>query len=162
MSKSDENYAKLQELGKTTAESIAEMVAALNVDYDRLTELDDNEQGSLSTEELDELIELKKLAGECRDSEDAEQRIQEDALEVTVRGPWHPPMSPVCEPVEFCILLSTGGPATRIRGELDDNGQPRCAWIECQDWFLPWTQYNGDAVSQDDLLTYCQQFYFGE
>jgi hypothetical protein len=72
---------------------------------------------------------------------------------------------------EFNILLSTGGPAVRIMGELR-YGEPYRAWLEVQDWFTPWTQYYGtnnpddphswaNQPSQDVLLTYARQFYFG-
>ena len=63
------------------------------------------------------------------------------------------------KPFEFCILLSTGGPASRIRGELD-NGEPCRAWLEVQDWGTPWTQYFD--IEQDTLLAYARCFYFGE
>jgi hypothetical protein len=56
--------------------------------------------------------------------------------------------------------LSTGGPALRIRGELDEHKQPDRAWLEYQDWGTPWTQYFD--VEQDTLLQFCQVFYFGE
>jgi hypothetical protein len=60
---------------------------------------------------------------------------------------------------QFVILLSTGGPASRIQGELS-NGEPRRAWLEVQDWGTPWTQYFG--IKQDTLLAYARCFYFGE
>jgi hypothetical protein len=40
--------------------------------------------------------------------------------------------------------------------------EPTRARIQAQDWFTQWTDYMGDAISQDDLLIYCRQFYFGE
>jgi hypothetical protein len=45
--------------------------------------------------------------------------------------------------------------------ELDDHMEPRRAWIQAQDWFMPWTDVLG-GVDSDALLTYCHQFYFGE
>jgi hypothetical protein len=60
------------------------------------------------------------------------------------------------------ILLSTGGPALRIRGELDEYKQPYRAWLEYQDWFTPWTEYHGDNVDTDALLAFAAYFYFGE
>lgn len=102
----DKKYQALQDIGKSAAESIAEMVAAL----------------------------------ECG---------------------WHDPGAE-SEPEEFCILLGTGGPATRIIGKLNGHCEPTRARIQAQDWFTQWTDYTGDAISQDDLLTYCRCFYFGE
>lgn len=58
------------------------------------------------------------------------------------------------------ILLCTGGPAVRIKGELSDN-EPTRAWLEVQDWFKPWTEYFEAGLSEV-LLTYSQQVYFGE
>ncbi len=177
----DFDYDKLQELGKTTAESLAEMVAALNVNYERLEELrgeregfandsDRDEAGEdaakaratwacLNPADAEELAELESAAGDCEDEEDARRRIEEDPLEVTARSTWQPTGEPLTA-AEFCILLSTGGPATRIIGEMNESGEPTRARIECQDWFLPWTEYRGDAISQDDLLTYCGHFIF--
>jgi hypothetical protein len=78
---------------------------------------------------------------------------------VEVRSGWTSVGEPL-EPEDFVILLATGGPAVRIRGELDANKEPSRAWLEVQDWFKPWTEYV--PASQDVLLTYAQQFYFGD
>jgi uncharacterized protein YukE len=168
----------LQEIGRTAFEGIAEMVAALECDYDRLAELreerdelrrtaagDANEDYAAWIEEYGaEYEELTAAAGECESREDAETQIQEDALSVEVRSGWVSPGHPDFEPEEFVILLSTGGPAVRIRGELS-GGQPSRAWLEVQDWFKPWTEYTGsygETPVRDILLAYASQFYFGE
>jgi len=39
-------------------------------------------------------------------------------------------------PVSALVTI-TGGPAVRIRGQLDGNGEPKDAHIEYQDWFTP-------------------------
>ncbi len=164
-------------IGKPAYECIAEMVAALECDYERLEELRDertewieNEGGDADEQDRDasdwekefpdesgELNELETAAGECKYREDAETRIQEDPLSLRifgerVDGEW--------EADKFELLLSTGGPAVRIMGELDQHAEPCRAWLEVQDWFKPWTQYFG--ASQDTLLTYCRCFYMGE
>jgi hypothetical protein len=176
----------LQEIGKNAYESIAEMVAALVCDYERLDDLRQERADLVATAEEDthsddpqhtgeqwdkvigewdaesgeELAELIAAAGECESREDAEQRIQEDPLSIEVRSGWTLLSEPL-EAEEFNILLSTGGPAVRIRGELSGNGNgPSRAWLEVQDWFTPWTQYFG--ASQDVLLTYARCFYFGD
>jgi hypothetical protein len=155
---SDEN--SLKETGRCAAESIVEMVAALECDYNRYTELRDSDMDDLSQEEKDELQELADSAGECNSREEAEQRIQEDALSVEVRSEWHAPGDANgVQDAEFMILLSTGGPASRIRGELS-NGEPDRAWLEVQDWGTPWTRYFD--IEQDTLLAYARCFYFGE
>ena len=170
---------------------IAELVAALDCDYERLEELRD-ERESLSAdvvdadateagelekaeaalaewdeengEELRELTEAATLEGDLQTDADAvRERIQEGPLSVEVRSGWCSPGSEdYAKPEEFNILLSTGGPALRIRGELDEHGTPSRAWLEYQDWGTPWTEYHGEGLDRDALLTYCQQFYFGE
>lgn len=64
------------------------------------------------------------------------------------------------EDEEFMILLSTGGPALRIRGELS-SGEPDRAWLEYQDWGTPWTEHVATGSDHAALLTFCRVFYFG-
>ena len=147
----------LKEIGRASYASIAEMVAALNCDYDRLEELKDSEE--LTEAETEESIDLEKDAGECRDRDDALQRIHDDALSVEIRSGWTA-HGDTLTAEEFCILITTGGPAVRIRGELDESLEPRRAWLETQNWGTPWTQYF-DA-DQETLLDYARCFYFGD
>ena len=201
----DESNAKEQ--ARLQYESICDMVAALDADYERLNELrdeikalddeydaiandkhewimanpgrfleakdarnnwalafpDENDRLAEIEEEREALIkeldETEAEIGSCESREEAEDRTQEGALEVCVRSGWHSPSGDAPEPEEFYILLCTGGPAVRIRGELN-RGEPTRAWIEYQDWFEPWKQYIG--ADQDVLLAYCRCFYFGE
>ena len=114
-------------------------------------------------EELDAL----KQAQEADDSsaeEDARTTIQEGPLSVEVRSDW---ASPGSEDVsakggQFCILLGTGGPASRIIGDLDDYCQPKNAHFEFQDWFKPWTRANLTGEQEAVLLAWSQNFYFGD
>lgn len=169
---------------------IAEMVAALECDYDRLEELTDELReayegegngGDFSTwlanaaadgthtlqkaaEELKDLQEAASAGDSnypCKSRDDAYERIQEDPLSVEVRSGWVTP-GETMQAEEFTILLCTGGPAVRIVGELDEHREPCRAWMEYQDWFTAWTEYHGDNFDAEVLLTYCQQFYFGE
>lgn len=178
---SDTKHEPLMAIGKSAYESIQEMVAALECDYDRLEELRDERDGfefdedentaedgpnypnnkaawvGENEDDAEELKELEDEAGECDDREDAEQRIQEDALSVRVfgeriEGEW--------QADKFELLLATGGPAVRIMGELDDNCEPDRAWLEVQDWGTQWTQYF--KADQETLLAYARCFYFGE
>jgi len=185
-----ENTIEKDDHGKSQAaaqyESIVELVAALAVDYDRLEELrdelsnleatykdciDDTAAFGLAKEAKDalnqwkeeneeELNDLKRDAGEFTSHEEVAARINEGPVSVDVRSDWHSAGTEGSTQSEFQILLCTGGPAVRIMGELDEYGQPCRAWIDYQDWGTPWTQYFN--ASQDTLLTYCQQFYFGE
>lgn len=164
---------KDQDQGKANAsgwyQTICKLVAALECGYDRLEELQEERDGlepeqiaSWDAEngaELRELTDAATIEGDLQTDADAVREcIQEGPLSVEVRSGWAS-CKEEFEAEEFCILLSTGGPALRIRGDLD-NGTPTRAWLEYQDWGTPWTQYF-DA-DQSTLLTYCQQFYFGE
>lgn len=108
-----------------------------------------------------------QLEHECpeawHDEDSARRQIDEAPLEVSVRGDWHTPGDQEAgEPTEYYILLGTGGPAARIRGELD-RGQPSTAVFEYQDWFKPWTAANNLSNEETStLLEYAQQFYFGD
>lgn len=169
--------------GRAAYAAIADMVAALNCDYDRLRELrqeykslteaiaeseygEERRQNEQALAEWmldynDEYQELAAQAGDCEDRDEAQERIQEDALSVEVRSDWHAPGDKEnVSPSEFRILLATGGPAVQIRGELSEHGDPCSAWLEVQDWGTPWTRYY-DA-SEDVLLAYAQWFYFSE
>lgn len=159
----------LEEIGKSAYDSIANMVAALQCNYDQLDALreerndhDFDEHGCNWYEHDPDGAELLKnletAAGDCTDEDDARQAIHEDPLSVCVRSDWQM-LGEDLEPAEFEILLSTGGPATRIVGGLDQYREPVTARLEVQDWGTPWTQYF-DA-DQDVLLAYAACFCFG-
>ena len=95
------------------------------------------------------------------DAEAASNEICEAPLSVRVRSEWY---SPGEEPTpgEYEILLSTGGPALRIRGGLSGYGEPENAYLEWQDWGEPWTELvPGDADGEDALEAFARCFYFG-
>lgn len=154
------------------ANSIAAMVVSLSVDYDRLNELQQDkgsfEPKGMQSEKWEEnypddaaeLAALEEAANGNTDEDEARETIRDDALDVQVREDWKNP-GEESTPSEFMILLSTGGPACRIMGELDEHMAPCRAWIEYQDWGTPWTHASG-IVEQSTLLEYCNQFYFGE
>ena len=110
---------------------------------------------------------VAKLDFDAADLEDAQEAIQKAPLSVEVRSDWYSPGSEP-EAVEYQILLTWGGPALRITGQLGDHGQANTAGLEYQDWGTPWTRYHpahGDALFDShnaDILTFAQQFYFGE
>jgi len=171
----------VNEVGAPAMASIREMVAALECDYDRLEELRDerdafeienpsapDETVSATPESVAawaeanpgdaaELAELEEAAGDCTDREDAEQRIHDDPLSLQFRSGWESSKEDF-EPAEFELLLTTGGPAVRILGEIQD-GEAHRAWLEVQDWGKPWTHYY-EADTADVLLTYCRCFCF--
>lgn len=169
-------------IGKPALDSIREMVAALECDYERLQELRDERDGFIPDDaeegqdeardgepswaelwakeypdDAEELADLEDAAGDCESQDDARERIQEDPLSVEVRSGWVLPGADM-EAEDFCILLSTGGPAVRIRGELAD-GEPHRAWLEVQDWGKPWTEHY-ESGAADVLLAYSRCFCF--
>lgn len=120
---------------------------------------------------------------EYHDADKAEQAIHESILDLTLSGDWHPGETP--EASRYTILLSTGGPALRIVGDLDIYGEPSNARLEMQDWGTPWTEYTPaypgtpDARTaftnaaadrwledmskfRETLLTFARCFYFGD
>lgn len=156
----------IEAIGKPHFETIAEMVAAAGVDYDRLEDLReerrDIEGGALKWDETSEdgkeLAKLEGAAGDCKTAEDARERIEEDPLSIEVGGWWLiGDGSP--EATEYRILLSTGGPAARIIGELDQHNEATSARLEVQDWGKLWTEYPCDGSV---LLQYVQCLYLGD
>jgi hypothetical protein len=176
MTTSNDNHGLDQ--AKAQAESIAAMIAAINCDYDRLEELRDERAERVSAildaetpdeveeqtkrlaawdiENAEELEELEIEAGECADSDEARETVQNHPLSVEVRSGWDIVGGDMCA-AEFRIVLCTGGPHVEIRGELD-NGTPSRAWMMYQDWGTPLTQYFD--IEGSTLLAYCQEFYF--
>jgi len=72
-------------------------------------------------------------------AEAVEERMRESVLSVQVREPWHDPGADGVKPSEYEILLTTGGPALRVWGELD-YGEPDGAQLQMQDWGVPWRE----------------------
>lgn len=99
---------------------------------------------------------------------EADADIADAALSVDVRSGWYSPGERNPEPVEYQILLTIGGPSLRITGQLGGYGEPGTAHLEYQDWGTPWTRYHpahGEPLFDShnaDVLTFAQQFYFGE
>jgi hypothetical protein len=127
-----DNISKLQTIGLSAYESIKELIDARNIEHESQ-----------------------------EDADAAYEAILEDALSVEVREDWHPVgQAPHEASKEYRILLSTGGPATQIVGELNKHNEPTSATLQAQDWFLPWTNVIG--CDEAILLEYAQCFYFGE
>jgi hypothetical protein len=96
---------------------------------------------------------------EPQDADSIREIIQQQPLGIEVRSGWYQ---------EYMILLSTGGPALRITGDLDGS-EPESARLEWQDWGTPWTPMSiGDGTpdgfekADAALMAYASQFYFGE
>lgn len=129
-------------------------------------------QGQAQFDSIKEMVEALQSAEEGdndAEREEARQTIEEDALSVQVRSGWYNVGAADAdkEPVEYEILLCTGGPACRIIGKLGEHNEPETAEIEVQDWFTPWTAMRpqvgpDDFDSEPILLAYARVFYFGD
>lgn len=128
-------HEKLQEIGECAMSSIKEMVEAVR----DAREKDDEEA-------LDAAIDT----------------IYEDPLSIEVRDGWRSIGSKDSADKEFRILLSTGGPATQIIGDLDEHDEPCNVKLQAQDWFTPWTTYETKEGEDEILMEYVQSFCFYE
>ena len=115
---------------------------------------------ALQTEEVESVT----FDGETFEDEDSlRERLEEGPLSVRVRNGWYAPGSGAdAEPEEFEILLSTGGPALRIIGEMGMWSRPERPVLQWQDWGTPWTDHDLTRAEAEALEAYCGLFYFGE
>lgn len=160
------------------AQSIADMIAALNLDYDRLEELReelaeleeqqdelmDAPAGYLQWEKAngprldglrEELAKLERIADGCADADEARDRVTEDPLSVEVRSGWVS-VGQEMSPDENRIVLCTGGPHVEIIGDLDQYGMPSRARIVYCDWGDSGELFDFDHGA---VLTYAPQFF---
>jgi hypothetical protein len=80
-------------------------------------------------------------------------------LSVLVRSDWHAPGSESTY-AQFELLLTTGGPAVRVLGDLDSYGEPYRPQLQYQDWGIPWTDH--PESNCDALLWFAGLFYYGD
>ena len=163
----------LLQTGRCAMDCLTEFSAAIQVDYDRLDELKDERDdfdgnaeawaaaNPADAAELAELLDDANCNGEqCESEDDARQMIEDDPLSIEVRSDWTM-YGETLTADNFCILLSTGGPATRIIGDLE-GGEPSRPRLEVQDWGTPWTEHITTGAENEALEVYCRCFYFGE
>ena len=110
-----------------------------------------------------QLASIKKMLEAVENAADdereaAEQAIYDDPLAVDVRSGWVNVWTTEFEPVEYRVLLCTGGPAVQLEGELDDRNQPYNVQLQHQDWFEPWQTVPLTAEDTETLLTYARYF----
>jgi len=108
-----------------------------------------------------------ELDGETfTDASEISTRMQEGSLSVAVRDGWRAPGSCSREetagPEEFEVLVSTGGPAFRIIGGLDQHCQPENVRAEHQDWGTPWIEVELSNEEQEAVDWFAGLFYYGE
>jgi|HubBroStandDraft_4_1064222.scaffolds.fasta_scaffold00027_46 hypothetical protein len=117
-------------------------------------------------ESIEEMLAAQNAAakdGGIAAIEESERAVHESVLSIEVRsawvscGDWDRFHSDRVAPDEYCILLSTGGPALRIVGQLDQYGQPSSAEMQMQDWGIVWERYPAPEAT---LLEFVSQFCF--
>jgi hypothetical protein len=102
------------------------------------------------------------LAADDQDAVEAiNDEIQGQPLSVQVRDGWRTPGAKG-EPLEYEVLLSTGGPALRIYGELGEYDEPHTARLQWQDWFTPWTDLEMTNEEQEAVMAYAGCFYYAD
>jgi hypothetical protein len=104
-----------------------------------------------------------KIFENLKDFESQDQlreSILNSALSVEFRSGWYSSLDDELVPEEFKILLTWGGPALRIIGELDSYG-PVNPKLQFQDWGTLWTDFEITEDQQDALNWFCNCFYFG-
>ena len=111
-------------------------------------------------ESISEMVETLNST-EDQEHDDAYTRINESVLEIAIRSDWTTPGVKL-KPTEFMLLLTTGGPTLRLRGNLDQYQEPETAYLEYQDWGTPWAEYFGDNWDSKALLAFASCFYYGD
>ena len=115
-------------------------------------------------EEISHLNSLNPTTQEQEERiEEITQEVLNSALSLEFRNGWYSDLyhlKGVTEPIEFKILLSWGGPALRIIGEIEENFavNPK---LQYQDWGTPWTDLEITENQQKALNWFCNCFYFG-
>jgi hypothetical protein len=104
--------------------------------------------------QYEHIVELTEQSRTSR----TEQEVYETPLSVLIRSGWVEVGKPL-EAEEYELILCTGGPAVRIRGQLND-GEPVTAVLQHQDWGTPWTDYY--EADEKFLLSFVSYFYFGQ
>lgn len=110
-----------------------------------------------SADDIEELAELEDAAGDCESQDEARERIQDDPLSIELRSDWGDVGSTLAAS-EARIVLCTGGPHVEILCDLD-RGQPSRPRVIYKDWGTSGELFDFD---RDAVLTYLQEFYFGE
>ena len=88
-----------------------------------------------------------------------EEEIFNSPLSVEVSSGWTP-VGENLKPAKYNLLMSIGGPGTRIVGDLDADGIPVTGDLEYQDWGIPWTRYPLSDEEQKAILEFAQYFSY--
>jgi len=128
------------------------------------------QQAQAQLESIRELVAVMETAqadgealfeGESLSLDELEDRAREWPLSVLVRSEWTVPGSDLT-PAAYEILLCTGGPAVRVRGDLSNYREPETAYMEYQDWFTAWDRLTLSSGESDTVVRFASLFWFGE
>ena len=108
---------------------------------------------------------IENLNVTCDDDYEKQEKIKESilnsALSVEFRSGWTSNPNDI-ELEEFKILLTWGGPALRVIGELNQYKEPENIKMQYQDWGTYWTDFKITEEQEKALNWFCSCFYFGE
>tara|TARA_R100001198_G_scaffold91326_1_gene69481 strand:+ start:428 stop:847 length:420 start_codon:yes stop_codon:yes gene_type:complete len=127
----------------------------------------DNAKGHIESivEDFEKISFLESLNVTSNEDEEEIEQIKESinnsALSVEFRSGWSTNYDEL-EIEEFKILLSWGGPALRVIGDLDQYKQAENVKLQFQDWGTYWTDYELTEKEEESLNWFCNCFYFGD
>ena len=108
---------------------------------------------------------IENLNVTCDEDYEKQEKIKESilnsALSVEFRSGWTSNPNEL-EIEEFKILLTWGGPALRVIGDLNQYKEPENVKMQFQDWGTFWTDFEITENQQEALNWFCNCFYFGE
>ncbi len=93
---------------------------------------------------MDEALENQEDGGECRLYDDIFDELQAEPLSIDIRR-------------QVEILLSTGGPESRLLYDLDSE----TVQYQYRDWYQPWTTAELTGAQEDVLIEHMQRTYGG-
>lgn len=95
----------------------------------------------------------------------ARDEAMQRPLSVEVRDAWRAPTMPGepidQDPVEFSILLTTGGPGLRVWGDFGPGMAVDRAELQYQDWGTPWTVLHTSDDEAEAVKAFAKAQYLG-
>jgi hypothetical protein len=116
---------------------------------------------------LAEIVELaaRLQSSDYETADAARDEAMERPLSVEVRDAWRAPTMPGepidQDPVEFSILLTTGGPGLRVWGDFGPGMAVDCAELQYQDWGTPWTPLHVTDEEAEAIKAFASAQYLG-
>ena len=116
---------------------------------------------------LAEIVELaaRLQSSDYETADAARDEAMERPLSVEVRDAWRAPTMPGepidQDPVEFSILLTTGGPGLRVWGDFGPGMAVDRAELQYQDWGTPWTYLPVSDEEEAAIKAFAKAQYLG-